>query len=87
MNSIERKDYLDKLVVRKENGLVKILTGIRRCGKYFILDSIFKNHLLECRVKKKILIVKDDIKLWRNEEGIVIIGIQKFILNPNSLEL
>lgn len=53
MNSIERKDYLDKLVVRKENGLVKILTGIRRCGKYFILDSIFKNHLLECRVKKR----------------------------------
>ena len=51
------------------------------------MNESFKNHLLECRVKKKILIVKDDIKLWRNEEGIVIIGIQKFILNPNSLEL
>jgi len=36
---------------------------------------------------KKIIIVKDNIKLWRNEEGIVIMGIQEFLLNPNSLDL
>lgn len=36
---------------------------------------------------KKIIIVKDNIKLWRNEEGIVIIGILEFLLNQNSLEL
>ncbi len=36
---------------------------------------------------KKIIVVKDRIKLWRNEEGIVIMGIMDFLLNPNSLEL
>ena len=36
---------------------------------------------------KKIIIVKDNIKLWRNEDGIVIIGILEFLLNQNSLEL
>lgn len=36
---------------------------------------------------KKIIVVKDQIKLWRNEEGIVIMGIMDFLLNPNSLEL
>ncbi len=36
---------------------------------------------------KKIIVVKERIKLWRNEEGIVIMGIMDFLLNPNSLEL
>lgn len=36
---------------------------------------------------KKIIVVKDKIKLWRNEEGIVVMGIMDFLLNPNSLEL
>lgn len=36
---------------------------------------------------KKIIVVKDRIKLWRNVEGIVVMGIMDFLLNPNSLEL
>ena len=36
---------------------------------------------------KKIIVVKDNIKLWRNEDGILVIGIQEFLLNPNSLDL
>ena len=36
---------------------------------------------------KKIIVVKDNIKLWRNEDGILIIGIQEFLLDPNSLDL
>ena len=36
---------------------------------------------------KKIIVVRDNIKLWRTEEGIVIMGIQEFLLNPNSLDL
>lgn len=36
---------------------------------------------------KKIIVVKDNIKLWRNEDGIVIMGIQEFLLNKNSLDL
>ena len=36
---------------------------------------------------KKIIVVKDRIKLWRNEQGIVVMGIMDFLLNPNSLDL
>ena len=36
---------------------------------------------------KKIIVVKDNIKLWRNDDGILIIGIQEFLLNKDSLEL
>ena len=36
---------------------------------------------------KKIIVVKDNIKLWRNEDGILIICIQEFLLNKNSLDL
>ncbi len=47
MKEIKRNIYLDRLISRKENGLIKILTGIRRCGKSYLLDSLFKNYLLE----------------------------------------
>lgn len=53
MNIIERKVYLEKLINRRENGLIKILTGIRRCGKSFMLDPIFKNYLIENGVDEK----------------------------------
>lgn len=36
---------------------------------------------------KKIIVVKDRIKLWHSEEGIVVMGIMDFLLNPNSLDL
>jgi predicted AAA+ superfamily ATPase len=36
---------------------------------------------------KKVIVVRDDIKPWRTEEGILVIGIQDFLLNDNSLEL
>ena len=40
-----RKRYLDKLVQKKNNGMVKIITGIRRCGKSFLLTELFHKHL------------------------------------------
>ena len=64
---IERKDYLDKLILRKGNGLIKILTGIRRCGKSYILDPIFKNHLVDSGVKKD-HIIKIDLDEIVNEK-------------------
>ena len=41
-----RDFYLDKLIRRKNNGLIKVITGIRRCGKSYLLNTIFYNHLL-----------------------------------------
>lgn len=44
---IRRDFYLDKLIKRKNNGLIKVITGIRRCGKSYLLNNIFYHHLLE----------------------------------------
>ena len=44
---IKRDHYLQKLIIRKHNGMIKVITGIRRCGKSYLLFKIFKNHLLE----------------------------------------
>ena len=44
---IERNEYLNKLISRKWNGMVKVITGIRRCGKSYLLFEIFKKHLLD----------------------------------------
>lgn len=48
---IRRDFYLDKLIKRKNNGLIKVITGIRRCGKSYLLNNIFYNHLLESGVE------------------------------------
>ena len=43
---IKRDTYLNALINRKSNGLVKVVTGIRRCGKSYLLNTIFYNHLI-----------------------------------------
>ena len=44
---IKRDAYLEQLKIRKDNGMIKIITGIRRCGKSFLLFVLFKKYLLE----------------------------------------
>lgn len=44
---IRRDLYLNKLIKRKNNGLIKVVTGIRRCGKSYLLNNLFYNHLIE----------------------------------------
>ena len=43
---IERYNYLKQIIERKNNGMVKVVTGIRHCGKSFLLFTLFKEHLL-----------------------------------------
>lgn len=52
MKEIKRDIYLNKLISRKDNGLIKIITGIRRCGKSYLLDPLFKNYLLDSGIKE-----------------------------------
>ena len=59
MEFINRDDYLNKLISRRENGMIKIITGIRRCGKSFMLDPIFKNYLLKEGIKENHIIKVD----------------------------
>ena len=49
---ISRDFYLNKLISKKNNKMIKIVTGVRRCGKSYLLDPIFKNHLIDSGVDK-----------------------------------
>ena len=53
---INRDFYLDKLIKRKHNGLIKVITGIRRCGKSYLINNIFYHHLLESGVDENHII-------------------------------
>ncbi len=69
---IQRNRYLQKLIDRKENGLVKVITGIRRCGKSFLLFNLFYDHLIANGVRKEQIIsiaLDDDLFLqYRDPE-------------------
>ena len=67
MLRINREIYLNQLVNKQNNGLVKIITGIRRCGKSFLLDPIFKEYLISEGVSEN-HIIKIDLDERRNKK-------------------
>ena len=73
---IRRDYYLKELVDRLENGLIKIITGIRRCGKSYLLNVIFKKYLME-----KINVQEDHIIQLSLDENK-----NKKYLNPDVLD-
>ena len=72
---IKRDYYLKELIDRIDNGLIKIITGIRRCGKSYLLNIIFKNYLIEQGVNKEHII---QLSLDENKN--------KKYLEPDSLD-
>ena len=59
---IRRNSYLNRLIEKKENGLIKVITGIRRCGKSYLLFNLFYDYLVESGVSEEqiITIALDD---------------------------
>ena len=53
---IKRDEYLNRLIVRKHNGFIKVITGIRRSGKSYLLNNLFYKHLLEEGIDEKHII-------------------------------
>lgn len=49
---VKRDIYLNKLISKRHNGLIKVITGVRRCGKSYLLFHLFKEHLLSEGVDK-----------------------------------
>ncbi|MGN0470731.1 MAG: ATP-binding protein [Acutalibacteraceae bacterium] len=57
MQKIIRRDtYLNRIIDKMENGLIKVITGIRRCGKSFLLFNLFHDYLIESGVKEEQII-------------------------------
>lgn len=64
---IERPIYLQQLIDSKDNGLIKIITGLRRVGKSYLLKTLFKKHLLDGGIKKDhILIIDLEDRKYKN---------------------
>ena len=56
---IARDKYLAKLIRNKNNGFPKVVTGIRRCGKSYLLSEIYRSYLLEQGVSKDCILLID----------------------------
>lgn len=67
MKEIKREKYLNELIAARENKLIKVITGIRRSGKSYLLEPIFKNYLLDSGVKED-HIIKLDLDLIENKK-------------------
>ena len=75
MKEIKREKYLNKIADKKENGLIKVVTGIRRCGKSYLLDPLYKEYLLANGVCEN-HIIKLDLDERKNS----------IFLNPDKLD-
>ena len=71
MKEVLRTDYIDWLDRKRGNGLVKIITGVRRCGKSYLLFTLFRRHLLEQGVKNDhiIALALDDYENRQYQEA------------------
>lgn len=98
MEEIKRDSYLKQLIESRQNGFIKVVTGIRRCGKSYLQSALSipdkEKEIQESRSLtnindsfKKIIIVKDHIMPRRNEDGILTIGLFDFLLKEDSLDL
>lgn len=67
MKQVKRDLYLNKLINRKENGLIKVITGIRRCGKSYLLDPLFTDYLKSIGVDES-HIIKIELDREKNKK-------------------
>ena len=58
---ITRQKYLDKLISQKDKDIIKVITGIRRCGKSVLLFDIYYDYLLSAGVKKENIALADTV--------------------------
>ena len=80
MQEFKREQYLNELIASKENKLIKVITGIRRSGKSYLLDPIFKNYLIASGVKEN-HIIKLDLDLIENHKYRDPIELFNYVMN------
>jgi ATPase len=86
---IKRDYYLDKLIRKKDNGFIKIITGIRRSGKSYLLNNLFYNHLIQSGVDKNHIIKfafdsgRDLLKIGENLIDLDVLSGERLV-DPNK---
>ena len=80
LKRIIRDNYLNKIISKKENGLIKIITGIRRCGKSFLLDPMYKDYLLGLGIKEN-HIIKIDLDERKNRKLLNLDVLDEYVRN------
>ena len=83
---IARNQYLERLKSARENGLIKIVTGLRRCGKSYLLFKIFRKFLIEDGVKEDhiIGIALDDLENAVLRDGKVLLSNIRSLLKDSD---
>lgn len=87
---ISRDAYLNKLIAHKHNRLVKIITGLRRSGKSFLLFKLFKSHLLDSGVAPSHIIeieLDDRINKWLRDPDACLQHVRKQIVDNDMYYL
>jgi predicted AAA+ superfamily ATPase len=54
---IQRDRYLSQIIAKKDDGMIKIITGIRRCGKSYLLNVLFRQHLMDTGVAEQNIVM------------------------------
>ena len=72
---IARDKYLAELILNKNNGFPKVVTGIRRCGKSYLLSEIYRNYLLDQGISEdSILLIDLDNDLYAKYRNPIELG-------------
>lgn len=87
MEPVAREKYLQKLIDHKENGMIKVITGIRRCGKSYLLFHLYYDYLISVGVKKENIITialdEEESEKYRNPKELSAY-IRSRIVNENE---
>jgi predicted AAA+ superfamily ATPase len=85
---IKREHYVDNLVDSMHNGLIKVITGIRRCGKSFLLNNLFHTRLAEMGIQEENILFLN-MEDWRSRSlrnpDVLLDKIETFAANGNQM--
>lgn len=93
---LRRDKYLNDIIERKNNKLIKVITGLRRSGKSYLLNKLYKSYLLDQGVSEKQIITfafdnfEDIMKLDKylpNEQTLIYVSKKHYVINPRKFTL